>query len=274
MIYKASSGNEYDLMLKKRYLKTASFHEWEWTPKIKEKSIGVNISKFGRSAKTYEATLALSGSRTDREKALDTLHEDMERDVQMKTPGKLIHNGYTIDCYPVASKTYPNSSGTRTLNDVKFYCPYPMWSQEVLKSFNAVDTSGATEGGFDYDFDYEFDYMTELSLSSYWEIDHLAPVEFRMTIYGPCTNPSLTIGGHVYQVYQTLAAAEYMVVDSRERTVIKYLVNGTPVNIFNSRRFDVSVFDPLPVGKVQVVRSSGFGADILIYKERSEPAWT
>lgn len=274
MIYRASSGNEYDLMLKRHYLKTASFHEWEWSPRTKEKSIGVNVSQFGREAKTYEATLALPGAQTAREKVLNALHEDMERDIQMMTPGKLIHNGYTIDCYPIASKTYPNSSGTRTLNDISFYCPYPMWSQEVMKSFKAVDTGGATEGGFDYEFDYEFDYMTELSLSQYWEIEHFAPVEFRMTIYGPCTNPAITIGGHVYQVYQTLAAAEYMVIDSRERTVTKYLINGTPVNVFNSRRFDVSVFDPLPVGNVQVVRSSGFGADILIYKERSEPAWT
>lgn len=274
MIYKASSGNEYDLMLKNRYLKTASFHDWKWTPKIKEKSIGVNISQFGREAKTYEATLALSGPQSDREKELDALHEDMERDVQMKTPGKLIYNGFSIDCYPVASKTYSNSSGTRTYNDISFYCPYPMWSQEELKSFNAVNTGGSAEGGFDYEFDYEFDYMTELSLSIYCKIDHFCPCEFRMTIYGPCTNPSITIGGHVYQVYQTLAAAEYMVIDSRARTVTKYLINGTPVNVFNSRRFDMSVFEPLPVGKVQVVRNSGFGADILIYKERSEPAWT
>lgn len=274
MIYRASSGNEYDLTLKRHYLKTASFHDWEWSPKAKEKAIGVNVSQFGRDAKTYEATLALPGARAEREKQLDALHEDMERDVQMKTPGKLICSGYTIDCYPIASKTYSNDSGTRTLNDIKFYCPYPLWSQETLKSFGAVSEGGETSGGFDYEFDYEFDYMTETGLSLYWDIEHFCPVEFRMTIYGPCTNPAITIGGHVYQVYQTLASSEYMVIDSRERTVTKYLVNGTPVNVFNSRRFDISVFDPLPVGKVQVIRSSGFGVDILIFKERSEPAWT
>ena len=81
MIYKASSGNEYDLTLKRHYLKTASFHDWEWSPKTKEKAIGVNVSKFGRDAKIYEAVLALPGARSEREKRLlsDSIEDVLKR---------------------------------------------------------------------------------------------------------------------------------------------------------------------------------------------------
>lgn len=53
-----------------------------------------------------------------------------------------------------------------------------------------------------------------------------------MTIYGPCANPRIIIAGQVYQVYDTLEAHEYIVVDSRKKTIIKRLANGTEQNIF------------------------------------------
>ena len=63
---------------------------------------------------------------------------------------------------------------------------------------------------------------------------------FRMIIYGPCINPLIRIGGHVYELRTTLYEDEYAIIDSatryaKDRKIIKVKADGTQEDIFNSR---------------------------------------
>ena len=68
-----------------------------------------------------------------------------------------------------------------------------------------------------------------------WNVDHYAPCEFLMTIFGPAVEPRIVINGHPYQIYTTLDENEYLQIDSRNNQVIKYLANGIQQDIYDLR---------------------------------------
>lgn len=81
------------------------------------------------------------------------------------------------------------------------------------------------------------------------------------------------VNEHVYQVFDTLSNNEYIKINSRNNTIIKYLANGTAQNIFYKKGNDGSVFNLIPSGDLLVSWNGEFGFDITIHKERSVPEY-
>jgi hypothetical protein len=92
-----------------------------------------------------------------------------------------------------------------------------------------------------------------------------------MTIFGPVVNPQITINGYTYIIYMSVAEGEYLVVDSRAKTVTLYGEGGVQTNAFDNRNKAESVFEQIPGGNLQVVWDATFGFNLTIYHERSEP---
>lgn len=105
-------------------------------------------------------------------------------------------------------------------------------------------------------------------------IDHFQSSNFELIIYGPCTDPKITINNYPYQIFDTLSAGEYITVNSRAKTVTKNLGNGTMQNIFEKRAKDKSIFEPIPSGSLAVNWNGEFGFDFTVFKERSVPKWS
>ena len=96
-----------------------------------------------------------------------------------------------------------------------------------------------------------------------------------ITVYGPCTNPRITIGGNIYEVKTKLDTGEYLLIDSRAGTIYRVRVNGIKVNEFDSRNTEEgSVFKKIQPGYNLISWDGTFGFDLLLYVERSEPEWT
>ena len=154
------------------------------------------------------------------------------------------------------------------------YCPYPFWSEDVEKNFYPDSAEKGEEYEFlGYPYGYDYDYSGRTSGSERWYIDHYRTSNFEMVIFGPCANPRVTINGHVYQVFDTLEANEYITVVSKNKTITKHLANGTTQNIFAKRRKDSSVFELIPSGDLSFSWSGEFGFGITVHKERSVPRW-
>ena len=125
----------------------------------------------------------------------------------------------------------------------------------------------------DYEYDYQYDYTSQKIGTSDWYIDHYQPSEFEMTIFGPCVNPRILIDGYPYEVFDTLENNEYIVIDSRQNSVIKHLSNGTVQDLYDLRAKEESVFEPIPSGYLNLSWSGLFGFEITLYIERGEPRW-
>jgi len=268
--YVASSGRSYNL--RSDTLRTgsgANFHEWKWEADTVRLRFGERVSAFSRPAAEYEATLSLFGTSKEKLAQLEEMHDDFELDIRNLTPGRLIWNNYYIECFAVESSTKPGEGNIQVDNTVLFWCPYPFWIKEETRSF--LPTSSESEPFLDYPYDYPYDYYSGGSGSNIWVTGFPFKSDFRMTIYGPAVDPRILINDHAYQVFDNLAAAEYIVINSKLGTVVKTTATGQKVNVFDLRNKEESVFEQIPPGNLALDWSGTFGFDLTLYEERSEP---
>ena len=156
--------------------------------------------------------------------------------------------------------------------ELKFVAPELSWITVLNKRFFSQEEIAA-DSGLDFDYDFPFDFMNAKRGSAEFEINHIIPSEFEMIIYGPCVNPKVLINGYPYEVLTTLENNEYLIINSMEQTITKYLSNGATVNLFDARGYDYSVFEKIPSGLISVSWSGDFGIDLYVFLKRKEAAW-
>ena len=255
-------------------MKDAVFHSYSWKYDGTEQRYGINISSFKKDPAEYEAAIIFRGTEDQRRESLDNFLETAEFDIINKTPGNLIIGDYYITAYVISSNTTPYEGSGWTQKNVIFLCPYPFWIHEEKRSFPVISDNSESDSFLDYEHDYNYDYTMPYGGDVIWQVDHYAPCEYEMIIYGPCVDPRVTINGHIYQVYATLDENDYLKINSRENSVVQYLANGTQRDLYDYRvKITGSLFDPITPGNVRVVWSGEFGFDLTLFCERSEPRW-
>ena len=269
--YKSSDGREYNLVGDRMRAISGSFHSYKWKPKTQELNYGDRVSGFGKNSSNYELTIDVRGEEEERRTIMNNLTESFEHDILKEVPGRVFFGSYYNDVYITESDTGPSDQNvSRTKRTILIYCPYPFWIREETKQFfpqSSVDVSD----GLDYDFDYEFDYAPEQAGVERWYIDHYAPSDFNMIIFGPCVDPKILVNGYPYQIYTELEESDYLIIDSRKHEITKHMANGTTANLYNSRSFEHSVFEKIPCGDVIFNWPGNFGFDVTLFLERSEP---
>lgn len=197
-----------------------------------------------------------------------------EKDVCDMNPGRIIINGCYMRGYIYESKKTKYYYNKRFLQStLKFVSDEPQWVTESTKAFHPV---GSDTGypHLDYPYDYDYDYAPDIISGGHINLDHYAPCKYLLKIYGPAINPAVTIGGIVRQVYTTLEAGQYLLIDSRDKTVKRVLNDGSVLNEFdNRRRGTKSIFEPIIPGMNEVTWNNAFGFDLTLFIERSEPEW-
>jgi hypothetical protein len=138
-----------------------------------------------------------------------------------------------------------------------------------------VTACGAGGGGgqnLDYPFDYAFDYFPDVGVKTLIN-QHFIDSNFRMVIYGACSNPAVYVAGHLYQVNSEVEAGEYLTIDSVTKKIYLTAKDGTTTNQFKLRNKESYIFKKIPSGNSMVSWSGDFGVDIILLEERSEPKW-
>ena len=209
--------------------------------------------------------------------AVNHFFDVTETDVTAGVQGKLYIGEYYLLCNVISSdKTFWKESFAGMENAVKLLVPYPFWCHEVEKSFvkSSVGTGHHEKTG-KLSYPYRYPYRYPMSQDAAFVInDHYAACDFKMIIYGPCTNPSILINGHLYEVTATLYTGEYILIDSRDNTVVRYLNDGRTENLYNWRNKASSLFEKIPSGQCSVLwNTDAFGFDIVLFQERGEPKW-
>lgn len=211
------------------------------------------------------------------EEAVDHLCEVISSDVIDNKNGKLYTDtGFYMECKIIGSEKSDWKMGLPIMfNTMNILSDRPVWITEAKRSFQMiVSGSGESEEFLDYEHDYNYDYTMPYGGDVIWKVDHYAPCEYEMIIYGPCVDPRVVINGHIYQVYVTLDENDYLKINSRENSVVQYLANGTQRDLYDYRvKITGSLFEPIMPGNVRVVWSGEFGFDLTLFCERSEPRW-
>lgn len=268
--YIASSGNEYDLTTNGILHRTATYYDWAWKAEGTKLQYGVRLSNFSREPAQYDAELLFYGTAAELRQKIQSLHNDFENDLRRMTPGRIVWGNYYLDCYIIHSEVEPISVFWGWIsNTIQIYAPHPFWVQETKVALNA---STAGSGDYlDYTHDYPYDYTAPVVGQKSVPSTFPFTSEFKMIIYGAAVNPRITINGYSYVLYTTIPAGSYVVIDSKQKTVMMYGAGGTKTNIFNFRNKSDSIFEKIPSGNLTIVWDSSFGVDMTIYRERSEP---
>ncbi len=267
--YIASSGRKYNLISNGILHKSANYHVWEYKIQGTKLQYGTRVADFSKDAAVYDTELILTGSELKRRAIINALHDDFESDIRKKKSGRIIWGDYYIDCFINFSDTQPTEYLTQTLNKIQIYAPYPFWVQDFkVELFPAEETQSTF---LDFPFDFMFDFTAPTIGEAMVKSDFPFDSEFEMIIFGPAVNPRVTINGYSYVLYATIPQGAYVVIDSRNHTVMQFNTDGTKSNIFNLRNKTDSIFKKIPGGNLNISWDASFGVNITIYRERSEP---
>ena len=272
---KGESLDFYELGIFQNYNDLRDY-EWEYS------EVGNRIKNFRK--KPVQKTVPYIFI-VDEEKAVEIVnkfHEHFDIDIVRKTKGYFKIGEWRLYCYCEGM----NFDDYLKLNGyLKITCKYisdePNWRKEQKASFKPqeqgdydfLDFYSPKAGTKVYGGDYPFDFTGRTAGRASFVVDHFADCDFKMTIYGPAIYPRVLIEDTVYQVYTTLATNEYLVVDSKNKQVYKYSVNGYRTNCFDLRNKTNSIFTKISGGSHSAIWDGSFGFEISFYIERSTPTW-
>lgn len=285
LTYTSSNGTVFDLLswegLK---TETANYHKYQWGASVQTQRFGEKIVNFTKKAQMYEATFLFRGNLEERRQKIEEFHFCTEYDIAKQTPGRITWGSNYIECYITQSSTQPRENGgTYTENNVSIYCPYPFWIEEQTirifpqdKPIPQLETDkGYPEPSTKFSYPYAYSYVagrTAMAINT----RHYDSSNFRLVCYGATDSVEINIGGHLYNVNRAIGLREYMVIDSRPNIKADkkcYLVkaNGEEENVFNYRNPESALFQKIPGGIFIINYNRGYGIELTLYKERSEP---
>lgn len=268
--YIASSGNVYDLTTKDILHRVASYYNWAWKAEGAKRQYGQRVSNFSRDAAQYEAELIFDArDPAEARRMIKALHNDFENDMRRMTPGRLVWGDYYIDCYINGSEVENISFWKWLVNTIQVYAPYPFWIKEEYVTLSTAEEVSGTY--LDYTYDYSYDYAAPAVGEKIVYSESPFTSEFKMVIYGEAVNPRIVVNGYPYVLYTTIPAGSYVIIDSKQRTIMMYGSGGQKTNVFDFRNKTDSIFEKLPAGNLSIVWDSTFGADLTIYREQAEP---
>ena len=209
------------------------------------------------SSSGYEKTVDIDvfGNREQLAQNMEHLYSIIAVDAEEGAYGRLYVNDTFLRCRIQSSRKSNWKGYVYSEVELTFITPELAWVKEEKMKFYP-QAEGTAADGLDFPFDFPFDFADTRKGSATWEIDHVTASDFQMIVYGPCVNPRILINDQVYEVFTTLESNEYMIIDSRDYTVHKYLANGTVQNLFDNRGLEQSVFEKIPSGLLRPPVSS------------------
>lgn len=281
LYYESSDGTIIDFMSNGIYAQepeTLLENDWQYTT-----ISGINgiakIKRFYKDVKAYNLTLDIMADTEEEFNALMyKMHAAFDKDVQSLIPARLWWNDFYKEIYVVASShTEFDELFESVTKKLTILSLRPMWTREYKYQYMiSASEIGALDYGMEgfYDgFDYDgFDYGQAENIDIL-NVDVISAANFELVFYGPIQKPTVTIGKHKYGLNVDLAAGEYATVNSLKKKIKKYDRYGHEENIYHTRNRDSEIFEKLPAGTLQVLKSSELAFDITIYDERGEPVW-
>lgn len=226
------------------------------------------------SSPGYEKTVDIDvfGNREQFAENMEYLYSIIAVDAEENTYGRLYVNDTFLRCRIQTSKKTNWKGYIYSEVELTFIAPELAWVVEMRRRFYPSQES-EDDTGLNFPYDHPFDFSAEDAGMAVWEIDHVTSSDFQMIICGPCANPYVIINDHTYAIYTDVENGEYMVIDSRDCTVKKHLINGTVQDMFHERGLADSVFEKIPSGLLRLNWSGSFGFDLTLFLERREARW-
>lgn len=211
----------------------------------------------------------------------DEVQAAFQADVLNRTPGTLRSVGmdggvWESDAYVFVSAPDTVIPQVRMITRLTVVLVDGLWRRDRLFQFMPSATDKGTDLDYPYDFEYDMGPSVVTAMASN---SMLTPCPVSLVFYGPCTNPSIVMGGNKYQISVSVSAGGYLTVDGVHRTIVMTTPTGTSTNEFKAGlRGDGQdsgsyVFQPVPAGDSVVSWDGSYGLDLHVHEESGTPPW-
>ena len=210
----------------------------------------------------------------------------INRDIVANTYGRLYDGEYyAVGNFPAETVETYDPRRRFWISEIPFFMPEEVWMREVgsyIFDQNGLTTEEPQDvgaSGITLAADYPLDFPRGLTSGNIEQTiinDAAFPSPFRLAVYGPCTNPTVTIAGHVYNVVVEVPTGARLIVDSAAKTAeIVDAANGT-TNVFAYQNHDADkyLFAPIATGECTVFYQNIPKIILTLYEERSATKWT
>ena len=268
--YQNHLGEAFDFGKDGIFVNISELHDYSWSMTKKNN----RIAALDYSVGTKKLPVVII-CKTEAEgiAARNKLFEIAEKDVLALQHGKIYLDGYYLRCYVTksAKKKYLYSKRYMEVT-LTLTTDFPYWVKETTVHYLPNERGGGS-GFLDFAFDYPYDFFSDTGNET---LDNASFVgaNFRLDIFGACTNPTVYIAGHAYTVNCDVAENEHLTIDSSRKTITVTANDGTVRNVFSKRDRNSYIFEKIKPGNNSVTWPNSFGFDVTIYEERSEPKWT
>ena len=235
------------------------------------------LTRFNRDTVTKTLEVILVGSEEEADKAKNALYEIIEKDVLAMKKGTFKIGDYEMSAFVYGSKkTNYLTSKRLMIVELAIVTDTPQWKTEKSFVFTSNTELEVIEYGRNYTEKREFPYgYSHSRLNAIVDNDSFYECGFRMVIYGPVTNPTITIGDNIYRVDVTVSTGEYLEIisDGTTKTITLHRTGNVKEDCFAKRYKKQSVFAKIKTGENQVKWDNTFAFDLTLLVERSEPKW-
>lgn len=254
------------------FVDTNDLHDYEWS--VTKKGGRISALDYAVSKRKLPVII-ICETEAQGIAARNRLLEVAEKDALAMRHGQIIIGDYYFRCFVTKSqkKNYLTTKRYMTVT-LTLTSDFPYWVKETTTAFRkAGEGSGDAGTNLDFSYDLPFDYFAG-SGNKTLNNTGFVKTNFRMIIYGACTDPAVYVAGHLYQVNCEVGANEYLTIDSVTKKIYLTANDGTVTNVFNLRNRDSYIFEKIPAGQSNVIWDGDFGLDVILLEERSEPKWT
>jgi hypothetical protein len=226
------------------------------------------ISSFNKKISSKKVTIQI----INKDK-WNQLFQIMEKDVLYNIPGKLYIDDYYLNCFITEyNNSKYNKLRTYLEKKLTIVSDYPFWIKENQFQFRFENLQQVQGKNLDFSYDFSYDYFSGVN-SDIVTVNSFKTVLFKLTIFGPCVNPSIVIANNPYKLNIDIIFGEKVIIDSMNKTITKIKANGEKSNIFYTRDRDYYIFEEIPNGVSNVLWNGDFDLDLQILELRSEPKW-
>lgn len=277
LFYQCSDGTKINLMDSKiTALQPETLLSQKWSYKTISGANGLGrVKNFFKDATERPLALdILADDETDFNNIMSNLHKHFELDVRNLNPGRIYWNDYYKECFIFASSPSDFDENFESVTqNLTVLSVYDYWVKETTYNYDEENTED-----IQYGLDYPFDYgMFDYTMSDVIEVlknDCISSANFKLFFFGPCSNPSVIINEHEYELVDVeLEEGEYACINSLTKKITKTSIDGDIENIFHTRNKESYIFEPIPEGTVSVIRAKNLQLAITVCDERGEPVW-
>lgn len=208
----------------------------------------------------------------------DKLRRIADFDVMNKTPGIIEAKGMIQRAYIVSSEPY-DITRNHHIETLTVILLDGIWGKWKSATFFPIENDPTREY-LDLPVDCEFDVIPPVNVSTITN-ESLIPAPFKITVWGPATNPFFRIGDNRYELLTTIPSGSRIEIDSQSfpRTITLITEYGDKSDMFSvgtrgsGQGCGEYIFEPIPSGVSTVYLPGGFGIDVDWLEQDGVPPW-